>query len=391
MNTNKRISIQEAAKELNVSTKTLRRWEESGKLVPQRTEGNHRRYSASQIQDHKHSDQKINRIPSGSELDLTAGIITASVLDSIDNPIPQPEPQSELPIVNSKRNVLLASGIAGLITLILLAIVVSASGFMVKKDGQLAFVKLSRQDVLGISDANYSTRFKVNVPSTFSQNVEFLKGIDVTGVSTTSGGIITNNSDVNAGQGSVFASNILYSLVPGRGITVGPGQTPTITNTGVLSLGGQTGAVSLAAGSGISITGNTITNTNVYTAGSGINISDGAISSTVTGSTEDTFRRVLIGSDTIVATGTNDELEFIAGSNITLNADTTGKSITINSTGGGGTGTIDGSGTASRIPRFSDSDTLANSSINDLYVGGVALTIDPSGRLGWALQCPLHS
>lgn len=42
-------SISKAAIELGVSVSTLRRWESEGKLVPQRTKGNQRRYSAEQI------------------------------------------------------------------------------------------------------------------------------------------------------------------------------------------------------------------------------------------------------------------------------------------------------------------------------------------------------
>ncbi len=42
-------SISQAAEELGVTTSTLRRWEYEGKLIPQRTQGNQRRYSAEQI------------------------------------------------------------------------------------------------------------------------------------------------------------------------------------------------------------------------------------------------------------------------------------------------------------------------------------------------------
>ena len=45
----KLITIREAGKLLGVSNTTLRRWEESGKLVPERTAGNQRRYRLSQI------------------------------------------------------------------------------------------------------------------------------------------------------------------------------------------------------------------------------------------------------------------------------------------------------------------------------------------------------
>ncbi|MGK7890787.1 MAG: MerR family DNA-binding transcriptional regulator, partial [Leptolyngbyaceae cyanobacterium] len=39
-----KISVSEASKLLGVSTKTLYRWEEQGKLKPERTRGGHRRY-----------------------------------------------------------------------------------------------------------------------------------------------------------------------------------------------------------------------------------------------------------------------------------------------------------------------------------------------------------
>lgn len=45
----KLITISEAADLLGVSNTTLRRWEETGKLVPERTAGNQRRYRLSQI------------------------------------------------------------------------------------------------------------------------------------------------------------------------------------------------------------------------------------------------------------------------------------------------------------------------------------------------------
>lgn len=44
-----RYSISQAAGHLGVSSSTLRRWETSGKLVPERTVGGQRRYSASQL------------------------------------------------------------------------------------------------------------------------------------------------------------------------------------------------------------------------------------------------------------------------------------------------------------------------------------------------------
>jgi len=46
---NKLIDIREASNILGVSTITLRRWEQSGKLIPERTKGGHRRYDLSKL------------------------------------------------------------------------------------------------------------------------------------------------------------------------------------------------------------------------------------------------------------------------------------------------------------------------------------------------------
>lgn len=46
----KYVAIKTAAETLGVSTSTLRRWEKSGKLIPERTSGNQRRYDLSKIQ-----------------------------------------------------------------------------------------------------------------------------------------------------------------------------------------------------------------------------------------------------------------------------------------------------------------------------------------------------
>lgn len=52
-NSKSTLSINEAATILGVSNKTLRRWEQAGKLVPLRTQGGHRRYTTEQIISYK--------------------------------------------------------------------------------------------------------------------------------------------------------------------------------------------------------------------------------------------------------------------------------------------------------------------------------------------------
>jgi excisionase family DNA binding protein len=57
----KYLSIGKAAPLLGVSASTLRRWERSGKLKPQRTEGKQRRYKLSQLQPHLVRLKNINK------------------------------------------------------------------------------------------------------------------------------------------------------------------------------------------------------------------------------------------------------------------------------------------------------------------------------------------
>ncbi|KKQ53801.1 MAG: hypothetical protein US75_C0049G0001, partial [Candidatus Woesebacteria bacterium GW2011_GWC1_38_13] len=71
---NNLLSIKEASKLLRVSTKTLRRWETSGRLIPVRTAGGHRRYTVTQIDDIKKPKPKevfISPFPSKDQLTAT--------------------------------------------------------------------------------------------------------------------------------------------------------------------------------------------------------------------------------------------------------------------------------------------------------------------------------
>ena len=56
--TEKLLSIEEAASMLGISQQTLRKWEEKGKIEPQRTEKGHRRYTKSQIMEVKRQQMK---------------------------------------------------------------------------------------------------------------------------------------------------------------------------------------------------------------------------------------------------------------------------------------------------------------------------------------------
>ena len=54
------LNIKQAAEYLNVSEDTLRKWDKSGKLIPKKTSGGHRRYLVSELNDFIGIDNQIN-------------------------------------------------------------------------------------------------------------------------------------------------------------------------------------------------------------------------------------------------------------------------------------------------------------------------------------------
>jgi hypothetical protein len=89
--------------------------------------------------------------------------------------------------------------------------------------------------------------------------------------------------------------------------------------------------------------------------------------------------------------GLKDNVNLVAGSNITITP--SGNSLTINATGGGG-GTISGSGTANYISKFTNSTTLGSSSLFDdgnriglgTNVPDFSLTVNSTPTLGLGLK-----
>ena len=82
------LKIQEAAKLLRVSTKTLRRWESAGKLVPTRTSGGHRRYTISQI-DEIRKPKNISVFSSKYPEDIITSKIAQIVQSEIKSQFPK--------------------------------------------------------------------------------------------------------------------------------------------------------------------------------------------------------------------------------------------------------------------------------------------------------------
>jgi len=118
--------------------------------------------------------------------------------------------------------------------------------------------------------------------------------------------VVTFNKDI-------IAPNVVYSINGGVGIgTRSESGVTTITNTGVTSLGGSTGALSLTSGSGISIDGLKVTNSDL-------------------GSSQNIFKNIAVTNltDVITAGANSDTLTFTPGLGLTITPDTTNKKLTL--------------------------------------------------------------
>src|SRR3990167_4093937 len=139
------------------------------------------------------------------------------------------------------------------------------------------------EKVLAATSLPSNVIFKVNVPTSLTDT------LTVNGTASLSGGLNTNNQDLNLGTGKLTASNIIYGLNAGTGVSLASQgvalelKTPTITNTDL-------------------------------------------------GSSQYIFKTIKAGSDKITAGSNTDTLELAAGTGITFSTSTTDKKITINST-----------------------------------------------------------
>jgi len=120
---------------------------------------------------------------------------------------------------------------------------------------------LVSEQILGETTTNVDT-ITFDVDAVFNKPLTINNGVTFDGASIFSKTI--KGVSIDIGRGALTAGNVLYSIKPGSGIGISTddAQNPTISNTGVLSVQGQTGVVSLSlsAGGGISVDGLKVTN-----------------------------------------------------------------------------------------------------------------------------------
>lgn len=143
--------------------------------------------------------------------------------------------------------------------------------------------------------------------------------------------------------GSAEATSVTdeLTIAGGTGIdTARAGNTITITNTGGGGGGGGTTQdlwATLNADTG-TVTANSSTDVLTVTGGTNITTSIAGDVLTIDSSlSTDVFKTVSVsGEDDVVASGSEDTLEFVAGTNVTITTDAAAQTLTINSTASGG-------------------------------------------------------
>jgi len=185
-----------------------------------------------------------------------------------------------------------------------------------------------------------------------------LPAITGTVVTTGDSGTVTNAMLA----GSIATNKLVSSSLTvsagtglGGGGSVSLGGSVTLTNAGVLSVNSQTGAVTIAGGTAISVTQAsgtvTITNTGVTSAASGTGISisgtgvgpyTGAITITNSdkGSDQAIFKNIAVTGQTTVSAASNTATLNLVGSNITITTDNTTKTVTLTGNAAANNGTI---------------------------------------------------
>ena len=173
-----------------------------------------------------------------------------------------------------------------------------------------------RPSVLAATVDKSVTGVSFNIPAFFNDIVSLGKSLEVAGESTFNGPVTLTNQNLDLGTGELTAGNVLYSLTAGDNITITGTQDLTISakNSGVTSLGGSTGALSLAAGSGVTVSGLTVTNSDK-------------------GSSQSIFKTISVsGQSDISASSNTDTLTFVAGAGVAITTDATNKKVTITGT-----------------------------------------------------------
>jgi len=183
----------------------------------------------------------------------------------------------------------------------------------------------------------------------------------ITGTAVVTGSVdtVTTGMIVNSAVTNAKLANSSLTVTAGTGLSGGGsvalGGSVTLNNAGVLSVNSQTGAVTIAGGTAISVTQAsgtvTITNTGVTSAASGTGITvtgtgvgpyTGAITITNSdpGSAQAIFKNIAVSGQPTVSATSNTATLNLVGSNITITTDNNTKTVTLTGNAAANNGTI---------------------------------------------------
>ena len=339
---NARLSIREAADLLKVSTKTLRRWEKQGLLIPERTPGNQRRYNLYQLQAFTPSRKPILNHPTA--------VVTPSSIASASTRTSRK---------TSHRQVYMAGLLFFLVFTVAaswlaprlaekIAVGIPSSPAFARQKGLSflsSFFAPDSQPVPSLDDSGLDLYSQVLAAEAELEDFSFIVNLP------------SNFSKDLTVEGTLTAPNIIYSVIAGDGISITPGQNPIISTTetgGVTSFQGLEGEITLTAGSGIAIEGTTIRN-------SAQNV------------VQSVWKNIAVSGQTSLTAGSADDtLTLVAGTGIGLTTNTTDKKLTINATSTGDTSGFTDTGTLVKLITATDILGLGTST------GSAKLSIESS-------------
>lgn len=347
---NKLLSVQQAAHALGVSTRTLKRYEESGILTPERTPGDHRRYSPEAIEAFKKAPRPAKISETDKPIPLIFDTANPPTFPSNFRKAQDLSSQKEKPPAyyeshsldeHPKLGFFTVSSSVKAAALLMLGLFLLAGLTVAGAQNSEEFDTFARNALAPIlgqektpapgpgiasgslqnHEALYNKKgemlgeISINIPALFTRKVTINADALVTGNATISGALNVEG-DFTA-IGNLTAPNILYSIIPGQNISIsGNPQNPIISalSSGVTSFQGQTGAVTLTAGPGITINANQISNADP-------------------GSSQSIFKTFSVAGQPDIKAGSNSDIfTFVQGAGISLLTDADNKKLTITNT-----------------------------------------------------------
>ncbi len=411
---NKNLSINEAAKYLGVSTKTLRRWDAGGVVSSLRTKGGHRRYGLLDLQLMKNIKKGVrkNKISRRDILQVNEKKVIPQEERKIEKAIAYNDLYESFKLHPDQKKAIkfISLSFSLMVVAFLFSKIVGADINIIDsyKTGVVSGLKQNLANLNGIpslakpllnsyqennidselaagqptqkgsvlATAGSSPLFNVYIQSSFAEIADFVKGL-TSGPATFNSTVDITGATTITGPLSEAALATFAADVDVAGDITSPSTTFNLLNTGVttLNIGGAATTISIAA-----TTGTTTVNNDLKTSGK-LSV---AGTSTLTGDVTASGALKVSGTTTLSGALNVSGASAFSGNITKINGvtysfpSTQGVASSMLTNDGAGTLTwstsgsgITGTGTANTLPKFSAASVIANSLLTDT---GTALT-----------------